>query len=1021
MVCCICCCCESYVHCILIHCENSNVLIPPFQKQHDGHHTCNSPQQHLCDASCPSCMNVCQLPYNHSGLHDTKHGPMVNTQFVVRPGRSREVEIFPPSKTNQQRSMKFFENQDGTKFTCDMYCRVLGRGHTHLVLCDHENPHQHHHHRYESTSPNNTNSPTSNEDSEKFCPYDSELSLMAMGRRHNTFLSGTTNKSKQIDELTHVKFWELSGFKDPTVGKEFVSDKDRKTFNKCRVISKHQYVNESTGAIQENYCTRHVSHDLLDVFSSNYLEEVSLLAERFPSGGFSPSGHHFAFSYAYHHYVLIDCSKNMSDNDIVPSMKLFVPVPPAPHQQGTPEEFVKFHNRMGFASELVLRYLHIRYKLNPKDKFTIILFNKKHAEVLVEDESTSHYYSFMDLMLSHCKPSNSTKYKNGFDKLLELLEKHSTSNKNLQLQPKVLLVSGGKLESKKKNASVSGAPRWNSIRSSKSIKNLKSQKAEGVLEKVITHLAAHHSQLYHNKSDRYLTQDESSHFTILKVGLKGNDTRLKEFCVVGRDNITMIDSGLIHQQYMNDHNLEANKAAIGNDDDDSSYSTTDISLIKVAAMLITKLIGEILQPFEGKQCQLNENIKDKNGGLLVKIVLHQIHERKKQDLTESQLKSLVERENLAKEVLQTERSYITSLSKLIELYYYPLTKHLSHYMNEADRSKIFSGLLNIYQLHKTLMVQLESRLSEWSDRQKIADIFVELSPTFLVYTQFTTKYETAVETFSTARNNPHMGNFLFLRRKDPYCHQHTLNSFLIMPIQRVPRYKMLLEGILKHTEPSHPDYENLVNAAAKMSQVADHLNEKIRERQNFHKMKLVSQKISGIHPDTLIQPNRRYLSEFILKHKLNSTMTEDCVLFLFTDLLIHCVQKEEEVSSKRFSTLSLRKKSPMSKSRSLNNIAAQSNDPSSNNDIDIMGILEDDKSGVTYELRSAIPLASIQLHPLSYSNLNTQPTHRFQVQTNQQNQILTFEYMVSTEDEKNRILTLLNDAIQKAASQRFRN
>ena len=36
-----------------------------------------------------------------------------------------------------------------------------------------------------------------------------------------------------------------------------------------------------------------------------------------------------------------------------------------------------------------------------------------------------------------------------------------------------------------------------------------------------------------------------------------------------------------------------------------------------------------------------------------------------------------------------------------------------------------------------------------------------------------------------------------------------LLSYLILPVQRIPRYNMLLRDLVKQTEESHPDYENL--------------------------------------------------------------------------------------------------------------------------------------------------------------------------------------------------------------------
>jgi hypothetical protein len=41
------------------------------------------------------------------------------------------------------------------------------------------------------------------------------------------------------------------------------------------------------------------------------------------------------------------------------------------------------------------------------------------------------------------------------------------------------------------------------------------------------------------------------------------------------------------------------------------------------------------------------------------------------------------------------------------------------------------------------------------------------------------------------------------------CHGLDLRSYLIQPVQRVPRYKLLLTELLKHTRDTHPDWSNL--------------------------------------------------------------------------------------------------------------------------------------------------------------------------------------------------------------------
>lgn len=59
----------------------------------------------------------------------------------------------------------------------------------------------------------------------------------------------------------------------------------------------------------------------------------------------------------------------------------------------------------------------------------------------------------------------------------------------------------------------------------------------------------------------------------------------------------------------------------------------------------------------------------------------------------------------------------------------------------------------------------------------------------------------ALRTFITAQ-----------RHTDPDLRSLTLEDLLMMPIQRMPRYELLLHSMLKSTPPSHPDHALLASA-----------------------------------------------------------------------------------------------------------------------------------------------------------------------------------------------------------------
>jgi intersectin len=60
----------------------------------------------------------------------------------------------------------------------------------------------------------------------------------------------------------------------------------------------------------------------------------------------------------------------------------------------------------------------------------------------------------------------------------------------------------------------------------------------------------------------------------------------------------------------------------------------------------------------------------------------------------------------------------------------------------------------------------------------------------------------------------------------------SLNGFLTKPIQRVTRYPLLIEKILKHTPTDHTDYRFIQQAFECARQLNERINQKISEQEN---------------------------------------------------------------------------------------------------------------------------------------------------------------------------------------------
>jgi hypothetical protein len=124
------------------------------------------------------------------------------------------------------------------------------------------------------------------------------------------------------------------------------------------------------------------------------------------------------------------------------------------------------------------------------------------------------------------------------------------------------------------------------------------------------------------------------------------------------------------------------------------------------------------------------------------------------------------------------------------------------------------------------------------------------------------------------------------------CNGHNLEDFLIMPVQRsstilclillrvmlqnfltwlvgwartgVPRYRLLLESLLKHTESEHADFEKLTAALQIVSEKANEINQKMALASQQRKtMELATRFVSLPLEEGLVQPYRYLVTEFV--------------------------------------------------------------------------------------------------------------------------------------------------------------
>eukprot|EP01124_Arcella_intermedia_P019054 TRINITY_DN2618_c0_g1_i2.p1 TRINITY_DN2618_c0_g1~~TRINITY_DN2618_c0_g1_i2.p1 ORF type:complete len:432 (+),score=91.03 TRINITY_DN2618_c0_g1_i2:62-1357(+) len=195
----------------------------------------------------------------------------------------------------------------------------------------------------------------------------------------------------------------------------------------------------------------------------------------------------------------------------------------------------------------------------------------------------------------------------------------------------------------------------------------------------------------------------------------------------------------------------------------------------------------------------------------------------KEYLSGKEAKSGRLRNKALQEILTTEQSYIKSLITLWENYVMPLKE--ANILKDSEFDSLFSELELILHLNKILLKRLQDRLAQWPQVQLFGDIFKDSAPAMKLYYRYIKNFNRKNDLLNEFMKNT---DFVAWNTKQEKILGGPLNSFMIMPVQRLPRYEMLLQNLISLTPKEHMDYLNLIQAKDAVVNV----NKYINERQN---------------------------------------------------------------------------------------------------------------------------------------------------------------------------------------------
>ncbi|KAM9216350.1 rho guanine nucleotide exchange factor 5 [Dugong dugon] len=195
------------------------------------------------------------------------------------------------------------------------------------------------------------------------------------------------------------------------------------------------------------------------------------------------------------------------------------------------------------------------------------------------------------------------------------------------------------------------------------------------------------------------------------------------------------------------------------------------------------------------------------------------------------------------ELIISEASYLRSLNVAVD--HFQLSTQLRAVLSNQEHQWLFSRLQDVRDVSSTFLSDLEENFERNIFTFHVCDVVLNHAPHFRrVYLPYVTNQTYQERTFQSLLNsNNHFREVLERLESDPVCQRLSLKSFLILPFQRITRLKLLLQNILKRTQPGSSEEAEATKAHHALEELIRDCNSNVQRMRRTEELIYLSQKI----------------------------------------------------------------------------------------------------------------------------------------------------------------------------------
>lgn len=247
---------------------------------------------------------------------------------------------------------------------------------------------------------------------------------------------------------------------------------------------------------------------------------------------------------------------------------------------------------------------------------------------------------------------------------------------------------------------------------------------------------------------------------------------------------------------------------------------------------------------------------------------------------------------IANEFLQTERSYVARLHLLDQVFCSSLTEEANRGSFPPEVVKnIFSNISSISSFHSQfLLPDLETCISLWSDSPGLGGVLLQHAPFMRMYADYVRNFDKSLELVRTwtERSSAFKSIIQDIQNLEE-CGSLTLQHHMLEPVQRLPRYELLLRDYLRKLPEDHPDHQPAQKSLQIISMATIHSNSAIEKAEGLRKLLEIYEMVGE---EEVVNPTNEFLKEGrLVKLAARNTSAMERQLFLFNNFLLCCSPK----------------------------------------------------------------------------------------------------------------------------------